>query len=98
MAMLVKMSGALPVFVRVTVLGALVVEIGWAAKAPGVERFTTGAGAAVPLPVRGTLWGLPAASSVTLSVPVRVPVAVGLNVTLMVHLAAAARGDTHVLI
>src|SRR5438094_229871 len=98
MAMLVKMSGALPVLVRVTVLAALVVEIGWAAKAAGVERMTTVAGAAVQVTVSGTLWGLPAALSVRVSDAVRLPAAVGVNVTLMVQLATAARGETQLLV
>ncbi len=44
----------------------------------------------VPVPDKGTCCGLPAALSVTLSAALRVPVAVGLNVTLIVQLAAAA--------
>ena len=46
--------------------------------------------AVVPIPLSVTFWGLPAALSVTLSAAVRVPDAVGLNVTLMLHLAPSA--------
>jgi hypothetical protein len=44
----------------------------------------------VPIPVRLTVCGLPAALSVTLSVAVRVSDVVGLKVTLMLQLAPAA--------
>ena len=50
------------------------------------ESFTT-----VPVPLRETLCGLPGALSVTDNVPVRVPPCVGLNATLIVQLAPAAR-------
>ena len=42
------------------------------------------------MPVKLTVWGLPAASSATLNVPLRVPVAVGVKVTLIAQLAPAA--------
>lgn len=44
----------------------------------------------VPAPDNATFWGLPAALSVTLTAAVRVPFAVGLNVTLIVQFAPAA--------
>src|SRR5712691_12342229 len=44
-----------------------------------------------PVPVNGTVCGLPAALSVIVSVPVRAPTAVGANVTLIVQFAPAAR-------
>ena len=44
-----------------------------------------------PVPVSGIDCGLPAASSETVSVPVRAPVAVGVNVTLIVQVPVAAR-------
>ena len=46
--------------------------------------------AVVPSPRKITFCGLPAALSVTLNAAVRVPLAVGLNVTLMLQLAPAA--------
>jgi hypothetical protein len=52
------------------------------------ESVTPGA---VAVPVRETVCGLPAALSVTLTAAVRVPVAVGLNVTLVVQLLPAAK-------
>src|SRR5437764_9329605 len=54
-------------------------------------RLTTGAGALVPLPLRATVCGLPLALSVMLTLALRVPVAVGVKVTLMVQEALAAR-------
>jgi hypothetical protein len=53
-------------------------------------NVTIGALAAAPVPVRGTLCGLPAALSATLTFAARAPVAVGLNVTLIVQFAFAA--------
>jgi len=43
-----------------------------------------------PLPVNGTVCGLVLASSVIVRVPVRAPVVVGVNVTLILQLAPAA--------
>ena len=43
-----------------------------------------------PMPVSVAVCGLPLALSVTVKVPVRVPVVVGRKVTLIVHLAPAA--------
>ena len=45
----------------------------------------------VPLPVSGTVFGLPGALSVTESVPLSAPEMVGVNVTVMVQLAPAFR-------
>jgi hypothetical protein len=47
-------------------------------------------GAVDPVPVSGTVCGLPLALSVTVKVPERGPVAVGVNVTLIVQFAFAA--------
>ena len=57
------------------------------ASAVGTE-LTTGV---VPVPVNVTVCGLPLALSVMISVAELGPVAVGLNVTLMVHLRPAAK-------
>jgi hypothetical protein len=47
------------------------------------ERLTAGASDDVPLPVKLITWGLPEALSVIVMVPVCVPVAVGVKVTLI---------------
>ena len=86
-----KLSGARPVLVRVIACGALVVptvpaarvSVGGVRETPGVD--------AMPVPDNVTECGLPGASLVTVSAPVRGPVAVGVNVTLIVHVALAAR-------
>jgi hypothetical protein len=49
------------------------------------------AGALMPVPLRGTLCGLPIALSATAMAPIRVPVVVGLKATKMLQLARAAR-------
>jgi hypothetical protein len=53
---------------------------------------------AVPVPLKATLCGLPAALSVTLTVDVRLPVLVGLNTALIVQLALAASVDPQVFV
>src|SRR5437899_310696 len=59
------------------------------------DRLTPGA---APVPVRLTDCGLPAALSVMVIAPVRVPVAVGVKVTLMAQLAPAATDVPQVLV
>ena len=92
MAMLLMVRLLVPTLVRVTVFAALVVPVATVPKFNLVgDSF-----AVVPIPLSGTGCGLPLALSVTLSAALRVPVAVGLNVTLIVQLAAAARELPHV--
>ena len=52
----------------------------------------------VPVPVRLTVCGLPVALSVRVTAAVRVPLATGLKVTLIVQLAPAATELPHVLV
>src|ERR1700747_2758413 len=95
--MLVTVSGPLPVLVKVTVFTALVVSTVWLPKVSEVgDRLT--AGALVPVPVRLTICGLPTMLSATLIVPVKVPVAVGVNVTLIVQGAPARREGPQLLV
>jgi len=49
------------------------------------------------VPIRLDVCGLFAALSLTLNCPVRVPVVIGLNVTLIVHLLSAAKVVVHVV-
>jgi hypothetical protein len=73
--------------VSVTLCAALVVPTFWLLKVSEVgERL----GSAVPVPERLAVCGLFVALSVTVNVPLRAPVAVGVNVTLIVQLAPAA--------
>ena len=51
-----------------------------------------------PVPVSGTVRGLPLALSVTVMVPARAPVAVGVNVTLIVQVIPAASDVPHVFV
>src|SRR6266536_2880186 len=87
--MLLIASGAEPVLVSVTACAALVVPTICEAKTrfAGV-RLAVGA---VPVPVSVTLWGLLAALSASVTLALRAPVAVGANVTEIVHVAPAAR-------
>ena len=55
------------------------------------DRLAEGELEALPVPLRDTVCGLPEALSVTVSVPVREPAAVGVKVTLTVQLLLAAR-------
>ena len=98
-AMLVMLSAVLPMLLSVTVCGPLVVPDAWLPKLTLFEdRLTTGPAAAVPVPVKLTVCGLPAALSVMVIVPVRVPVAVGVNVTLIVQLAPTATKPPQVFV
>src|SRR6184192_637481 len=55
------------------------------------ERLTAGAVLVEPpVPDRGIVWGLFGALSLSVTAPVRVPAAVGVNFTLIVQLAPAA--------
>jgi len=87
--MLVIFSTPLPVFVSVTGCAALVVLVCWLVNVRlELEKLT--AGAPVPVPVRVMECGDPAALSVMLTAAVRVPVAVGVNVTLIVQVPLLA--------
>ena len=79
----------MPVLLKVTVMGVLVVPTGILPKFKLVgARFTA---AITPVPVNAAFWGLPLALSVTDRVPVRVPVAIGLKLTLILQLAPAPK-------
>ena len=90
----VMLTGALPTSVNVTVCDALELPTRTAGNVNLVaESFST-----VPVPVRLTLCGLPAALSVTVIAPVRVPRTVGWNVTMIAQLAPAASTEPHVVV
>ena len=61
----------------------------------GADKLTRGA---VPVPVKLTVCGLLLAVSVIVTVPFSVPVAVGVNVTLIAQAPPAARLAPHVLV
>jgi len=87
--MLVIFSTALPVLVSVTGCDALVVLVCWLVNVRlEVDRLT--AGAAAPVPVRVMECGDPVALSVIVTAAVRVPTAVGVNVTLIVQVPLLA--------
>ena len=87
---------ALPVLLRVTVCAVLGVPTDWLPKARLVgERLTR---AAVPVPERLTVCGLPLALSVMLTEAVRLPLAEGVNFTLIVQWAPAATELPHVVV
>ena len=84
--MVVMVSEVVPTFVSVSVFGPLVTPMATVPKLKLVgDSF-----AAVPVPLSDTCCGLPMALSVKLRDALRVPLAVGLKVTLIVQLAAAA--------
>ena len=83
-------SAAVPELVNVTVCAVLVEPSVSAANVKLVgESVTAGAGV-VPVPLSETVCDEPLALSVTVSVPVRVPLAVGVKVTEMMQLAPPA--------
>jgi hypothetical protein len=81
-------SGAFPEFVSVTVAALLVVPIGWLPKSMLIVEVT--AAGAVPVPLSGTICGLPTALLETVMDAVSLAAAVGLNVTTMLHGGAPA--------
>ena len=83
----VRLRAALPLLVKVTSLAALVVPMARVGKL----RLFGDKETAVPMPLKLTLCGLLPALSVSVSVPLRGPAAVGLKVTRMVQLAPPAR-------
>jgi hypothetical protein len=86
-AMPVIATVVLKLLVNVTNWAVLVVPAGWLLKLKLLgESITVG----LPVPSKGTVCGLPAALSMTAIAPLRVPVAVGVNVTLMVQVAPTA--------
>src|SRR6267154_3219670 len=87
--MLLIFRAADPVLLNVTVWAALVVFICWSAKVR--LAGDSPAAAAIPLPLRAAVCGLSLELSVTDRVPVRVPVAVGLKLTLILRLAPALK-------
>ena len=89
---------ALPVLVRVTVWGALVVCVAWLAKTRLVAEGLAVGAVVVPVPERLTVWGLPLALSAILSVAVRTPLAEGVKVMLIVQLAPASTELPQVLV
>lgn len=81
----------MPVLVNVTVCAALVVPTTWLPKVRlSAERLTSGP-VAMAVPVRLIRFGLLGALLVMVMLPVRIPTAVGVNVTLIVQLAPAAK-------
>jgi negative regulator of sigma E activity len=94
--MLLIVRVALPVFVRVTLCALLLLPTACAGKVKEVgERLTTGA---LPVPVRLTVCVAGLALSVMVMEPLRDPAALGVNVTLRVQLALAARPEPQVLV
>jgi hypothetical protein len=84
-------SAALPVLVSVTLCAALEVPTCTLPNAMVLlDKLTAGAGADAPVPLRLTLLGEPVALCAIAKLPLRAPVAPGLNVTLTVQLAFAA--------
>src|SRR5439155_1738351 len=96
---LLNVSVELPLLVTVTNCVALVVPTAWLAKVSEVgERDAVEVDVETPEPVRAAVCGLPVALSVTVTVAVLVPDAVGLNVTLIVQVPPAATDVPHVLL
>lgn len=80
-----KFTAPVLLFVTVTLSGALVVVNAWDPNVKLLGVTVTVAAPPVPVPVSVTACGLPVALSVNVIVPVRVPVAVGLNVIENTH-------------
>ncbi len=85
---------AVPVLVTVSVCAALVVLRSWLVKVkPGEDKLATGP---VPVPLKPTVWVLPVTAlllSVKISDALRLPAALGVNVTLTVQVPWGATLD-----
>jgi len=88
-AIAVNVRLPLPELVRVTVWELLVVPTGSDGKVGAADKLTVGP---VPVPLKLTVCGLPLALSVSERLPERLPVALGVNVTLIAQLLPAATG------
>jgi hypothetical protein len=92
-AMLEMLSAAVPEFVKVMARAAEVVPLVWLPKAREAgASATTGAGAAVAVPLNVTAAFPLLALEAIVSVALRAPVAVGANVMVTVQVPAAASG------
>ena len=81
---------------NVTVWAGLVVPTSWLANVRlAGDRPAAGA---IPLPFRAAVCGLPLALSVTDRVPLRVPVAVGVKLTLILQLVPAFKLEPQLLV
>jgi hypothetical protein len=90
-------SGALPVLLKTTLWGALVVLTIWVVKVKlAGASATTGIG--TPLPANGIVSGESDALSVIITEPYLFPAAVGVNVTLITQLKPAPRLAGQVLV
>jgi hypothetical protein len=94
--MLLPVSVPGPLLLKVITWLALLVFKAWLAnvKLAG-DRLTTGI---TPVPVRATDCGLALPLSVSVTAATRVPVAAGLNVTVIVHVPFTATDAGHVLV
>ena len=94
--MLATVSGASPIFDSMNCWAPLGVFTGSLANVrAGTDKLTTGA---MPVPDKPSVCGLLLASSKMLTFAVRLPRLEGVNVTLIVHIALAARVPPHVLL
>ena len=95
--MLVIIKAAVPVLLNVTACGALVVPKAWLEKVRLMaDKLTTGAGR--PSPARPIVCGLSAALSVRVTEPYRLPGAVGVKVTVIMHAIPGATLAPQVLV
>jgi hypothetical protein len=90
-------KGPVPVLVTDTVWAALEVPTFCDGKTIDGGLIATPGVRTTPVPDNGTVCGLPGASLVMVSVPLRGPAAVGVNVTVMLHEALGETGATHPL-
>jgi len=89
---LTKLAATVPVLVTVTVWGLLLVPTVTLPKlSEGGERLKMMLPVPLPVPLRGSFCGLPAALSVMVTLPFRVPAEVGVKVTAIVQEAPAGK-------
>jgi hypothetical protein len=87
---LVTVTFTLPVFIKVTVCAPLVVPTICAPKLSAAGVAVKMPAGAIPLPDIGMVCGVAEAASITVSAPLRAPVWLGVNTTVMEQLLAGA--------
>lgn len=97
-AMVVMASAAAPEFARVMVCAGLVEPVSWLVKVRVAGESAAAGAAAVAVPAKVIVCGEPEALSVMVSVPERLPAAVGAKVTAMVQLLFAPWLEPQVLL
>ena len=96
-ARFVRFTVLVPVFFTLTACTVLVIATHWLPNDKLLGVTLTVGGVLAPVPERLTVWGLPEAVSIMVNKATRAPLADGVKVKLIVHLAPAATLELQLL-